>query len=267
MHAVVAALRTLGHEVEYATEDAMRRGGRCILWGINNVTEDPGAAAERMEQIPRDAIVFQSEQISAVKTPSYFIQSWLQKKNYTVWDYASTNVVALKGLGLTGAVLCPLGYHPSMTRMPVVDKDIDVLFYGTRGGRRREILNALDESGLNVVQMYGKFGAERDEVIARAKVVVNLHYYQNGVFEIFRCSHLFANRVCVVNEAGGRDPELEDLARRCTSYTEREHIIDECRRLVGDDAARAEIGERALEEFKKVDLTENVREALVQSEG
>lgn len=266
MRSVVAALRALGHEVAYATEEELARGGRLIMWGANQVDQDPQADASRMETIPKDAIVFQTEQVSAVVEPTYFIQSWIRYRNFAVWDYAQSNVDTLSKLGMTGVVLCPLGYEPSMTSIaPAEEQDIDVLFYGSGGGPRREILNALDATGMNVVRLYGKYGKERDEVIARAKVVINLRYYEHGVFEIFRCSHLFANHVCVVNEAGGRDRGLEDLARRCTAYTPRAELIERCRELVASPHKRLAVTEKAFEEFKKIDLVDNVRRALEAS--
>jgi hypothetical protein len=264
MRSMAAALRDLGHDVEYATEEALRkRPGRLILWGSNHVTEDPQASAERMEKIPTDAIVFQTEQVSAVDKPTYFIRNWIQYRDFAVWDYAQSNVDALKQLGMAGVVLCPLGYHPSMTKIErIEDQDIDVLFFGTRGGPRQEILNALDATGMNVVQLFGVYGDERDARIARAKIVINLHFYARGVFEIFRCAHLFANHVCVVNEAGGRDAGLEDLARRCTAYTPRSELVERCQELVASPHKRLAIAEQGFEEFKKLSLVENVRRAL-----
>jgi hypothetical protein len=189
-------------------------------------------------------------------------------RNFAVWDYAQSNLDVLHRLGIHTATLCPLGYHKSMEVLPKVDEqDIDVLFYGSAGGPRREILDALDKTGMNVVRLFGVYDGPRDGIIARAKVVINLHYYPNGVFEIFRCSHLFANRVCVVNEAGGRDKGLEDLARRCTAYTPRAELVERCKELVASPHKRLMIAEQAYEEFKKTDMTENVRRALEASSG
>lgn len=267
MTSIVAALRDLGHEVEYATEEALKRGdARLIVWGVNNVTESPRALPERLETYPADSIVFQTEQVSAVAEPTYFMRNWKQHLNFVVWDYSSTNLAALQKLGFTRAVLCPLGYHPSMTMIaPAEEQDIDVLFYGSNVGPRREILNQLDQTSMHVVRLFKAYGEERDAVIARAKVVINLRAYEHGVFEIFRCSHLFANRVCVVNESGGRDPGLEDIAQRCTAHTPRAELVERCRELVASPHRRLAIAERAFEEFSKLDLVDHVRRALEAS--
>jgi hypothetical protein len=267
MRAVAAALRDLGHEVEYATEDALKRGGRLIVWGANNITEAPNARAELQERYPAGTIVFQTEQVSAITDPAYFMQNWAQFRGHPVLDYARSNVQALAALGIK-ATLCPLGYHPSMVKIePAVEEDIDVLFYGSNAGPRREITTALRESGLNFVHLFNVYNEERDAAIARSKVVINMRAYQGGVFEIFRCSHLFANGKCVVNESGGRDAELEDLARRCTSYVPRSQLVDECRRLVSDAVARRAVAERGRDEFRKISMVESVRSALEEIGG
>lgn len=260
---VAAALRALGHEVEYASEDAMKnRPGRLIMWGANKY-DASGHDFERFA----DTIVYQTEQVSAIKDPKFFIQGWKSLQKFDVWDYSQSNVETLNKIGLDKVVHAPLGYHPSMETIKAVPyQDIDVLFYGSSGGARRDVLNALDGAGLNVVRLFGQYGAERDAFIARAKVVVNLHFYANGVFEIFRCSHLFANGKAVVNEAGGCDSQLEALAQACSSYVPRDQIVDECRRLVADANARRQVEERAREEFKKYSLVDSIDKALAASQ-
>jgi hypothetical protein len=263
VRAVSASLRDLGHEVSYATLEELRRGGQLIVWGVNNIREDARASEdpERLERFPKGTIIFQTEQVSAIADPSYFIQNWAQFRDFKVWDYARSNVEALGKLGI-GATLCPLGYHPSMEKIERAAEDIDVLFYGSNVGPRRALLDKLEDSGLRVYRLFGAFDKERDAIIARSKVVINLRAYVDGVFEIFRCSHLFANRRCVVNEAGNRDPELEALAKRCASTVPRDQLIDECRRLVADAGAREAVAERGYEEFKKINMVESVRRAL-----
>lgn len=235
--------------------------GRLILFGAGN-TLDPA------NLLPADAIVFNAEQLVAVEHPGAFLQNHVGYKRHVVWDYSSANVVELKELGIERAVHCPVGYVPEMTQAwsgQKVVKDIDVLHYGSVNARRREILDQLDAAGLRVARLFDVYGEARDRVIARSKVVLNLHFYPRGIFEIFRCSHLFANRTCVVTEDGGVDPELEQVAQDCASRVRRYEVVGECRRLVGDDRAREAAAERGHEAFKRVDLVEIVCEALEKS--
>ncbi|HKW48703.1 MAG TPA: hypothetical protein VJN70_14740 [Gemmatimonadaceae bacterium] len=257
--ALANALRALGHEVEYATAEARRlRPGRLIMLGANNLS-DPGG------HIPDGSIVFNSEQLAAVDNPAFFLQNYLQYRRLTVWDYSEANLAALKKLGITRAVHCPVGYVPSMTTIEPETEDIDILFYGSVAGPRREILDALDQTGLNIVRLFGVYGEDRDAFIARSKLVLNLHYYPNGVFEIFRVSHLLANRKCVLTEAGGCDRALEDFARLACAYVPREQIVDTAKMLAANEKMRHEQARVGQEAFKKLDFVQGVGEALEQS--
>jgi hypothetical protein len=62
--------------------------------------------------------------------------------------------------------------------------------------------------GLRVESAFGCYGEERDALIARARIVLNVHYYESKVFEVVRVSYLLANRKCVLSESGS-DIDLE----------------------------------------------------------
>ncbi len=105
------------------------------------------------------------------------------------------------------ATLCGIGYMPGLSRkLNRPSEDIDVLFIGSLNRRRRAILSAL--VGRSIVHVFNLYGPERDAVIARAKIVSNVHYYESKVFEIVRVSYLLANHKCVVSEVG-QDDALE----------------------------------------------------------
>jgi hypothetical protein len=48
---------------------------------------------------------------------------------------------------------------------------------------------------------YDVWGPARDELIARAKVVLNLHYYEAAIFEQVRVSYLLNNEALVISES------------------------------------------------------------------
>ena len=250
VYAMVDALRRLGHEVGPKSD-----GGRLILFN---------ASAVNPCLIPDDAILYNSEQVSAEQKWNLIPHIEVARER-VVWDYCDTNVSWLKAHGVARAVLCPVGYAPSMERIRRVGEGgegIDVLFYGALNDRRKAILDELDAAGLRVTRLLGVFGEERDKVIARAKVVLNLHFYDRPVFEIFRVSHLLANRKCVLSEGGGQDVALEDFARCSTRYTAREDIVEQCRQLVMLPALRHTVAVRGYAAFRALDLVENVRTSL-----
>ena len=258
VHALGDTLCALGHEVA-----SLDQPGRLIMFNAVNMF-DPAKI------LPKDAILFNTEQVAAAAEPSNAMLAHAEHKHRVVWDYSEANAEVLRNaLGMERVVLCPLGYFPSMTRItPVVEEDIDVLFYGALSARRKWILKNLINAGLKVKYLYGSYGAERDQWIARSKIVLNLHYgfeYGAAVFEIFRCSHLFANKKCVVTEDGGIDPVLEDLAKRAAVYRNRDRIVDTCCYLAHETDVRRIAAEQGFNEFSKIKFIDSVRQAVEAS--
>lgn len=295
VQAVVAALRDLGHEVVPPTLDDPSvtgkaklggntdRSARPIVFGAQNMLTvdwpgDPGSFC------PPDAILYNSEQTGArgadPKRIFDAVKTWHKR---VLWDYSETNAAVLRAMGCERVIHCPVAYHPVMTRIePLLPEkeDIDVLFYGSieppnriaglaKAGikimDRGRLLMDCKRAGLKVENVFGVYGRDLDKFVARAKVVVNLHYYEGAVFEIFRCSQLLANKKCVVTEDGGADGDLEAFARRSMLYVSRKDFVETCKAMVGDANARRAQGERGFEEFKKTSLVDNVRRALEQS--
>lgn len=285
VQALVAALRELGHEVVPPTVDGhnVDRTARPIAFGEQNMQSvdwegDPGSF------MPADAILFNTEQTGArgcdPKRIFDAVKTW-QKR--VVWDYSETNAKVLRAMGCERVVHCPVGYSPAMTRITPLkpeEEDIDVLFAGSVETPKRivglaaagikvldrgQILADLKNAGLNTVHVWGVYGADLDPYIARAKVVLNLHYYEGAVFEIFRCSHLLANKKCIVTEDGGCDEELESFAYSSMVYTPRGKIVEICKKLVGAYHLRRMAGDLGFDVFSRTSLTNNVRKALEQS--
>lgn len=154
-------------------------------------------------QLPKGTIIYNFEQLgnkSAWDTPEL---RWLLS-NFQVWDYSTENLQYLETLVMDQSPkLAPIGYCAALSRIEKpVEQDIDVLFYGSLNERRKMVLDSLREAGLNVVHLFGVYGEERDAHIARAKVVLNIHFYDTKTFETARVSYLLANKKAVVSEFG-----------------------------------------------------------------
>lgn len=71
---------------------------------------------------------------------------------------------------------------------------IDVLFIGSMNARRRELIERIEASGRQVSLLQSAlYGPERDQLIRRARVVLNLHFYPTARFEqvrVFQCLSL-----------------------------------------------------------------------------
>jgi tetratricopeptide (TPR) repeat protein len=182
--------------------------------------------------LPPGTILYNLEQI-------YFGSPWLQTTlldhflQYSVWDYNEDNLEQLKQMGVVNVQLLPIGYTAQLTRIPKQDnEDIDVLFYGSINDRRHHILSELEARGVKVHTTF-TYGKERDDLIARSKIILNLHFYPAKVFEIVRVSYLLANQRFVISERGSQSAdetafgsgvvfaEYEDLVETCLEYLDR----------------------------------------------
>lgn len=255
-HALTIALRKAGHEIS-----DFDNPGRVIALGVNN-TSDP------WDKIPKDMIIFNTEQVGAVEDPRFHMRNLDQYKKHVIWDYSAQNVQKLRDAGCKRAVHCPVGYVEGMRKVEPLnskEEDIDVLFYGALNDRRKDIIIALENSGLKVTTLFNVYGKSRDDFIARAKIVLNIHFYEPSVFEIVRVSHLLASGKCVVSESGSCDFDLEKFAGKATVCVPIDNIVDVCKQLVSDKEYRQDVAERGRAEFKKLDLVDFVRKAVEAS--
>lgn len=249
------ALRALGVAVDTA-DNQIAIGAVNILFMAFALQESDLAA------VPDSAIIYNFEQVGGdvqFMTPAF-------KRLITthrVWDYSPRNAERLAPLtGHDRLQVVPVGYVPALTRIPKAPvQDIDVLFYGAVNPRRRDILVGLQEAGLNIVAPFGVYGAERDALIARAKVVLNMHAHASKVMEVVRVSYLLANRKAVVAELDP-DTEVEPDIRAAVAGVPYDGLIAECQRLVADAAARQELEDRGYALFQQRDLVPILRRVI-----
>jgi hypothetical protein len=261
---IAHALRRLGHDVTFnsGTDPYAADGGRLIVFNAHRL---------QVSRLPDDAIVFNAEQVRAMAAQNPLWNSYVElMKSHVTWDYSATNGEQLAKGGVSRLVHCPVGYWPGLsnvvpTATTSVDEDLDVLFIGSLNDRRIKILKRVAGRRLKTHVVFGVHSAERDRLIARAKVVLNIHFYTDPIWEIFRCSHLLANRKCVVTENGGIDPQLEALASKTCAYVAYDKIPETCEALVRDTPRRREIAERGYQAFAEHDQLSYVRTALEAS--
>ncbi len=195
--AIQAGLLELGHSCE-------RSAGRLldyrthILFGAHLL---PGTAS-----LNPGTILFNLEQI--VPGAIWVTQDYIERlRRYRAWDYSARNIAALGEMGIHDVTHVPLGYAKVLERIPSVKEDIDVLFYGVYNERRMAPLRRLAERGWKVSCVRGVYGKERDELIARSRIVVNIHFYEQSRLEVARCLYLLANGRFVLSEAS---PDAEE---------------------------------------------------------
>lgn len=209
-------------------------------------------------------IVYNWEQV-APEVPWFTPKYLRQLVNTQVWDYNQRNVQALQNAGVRNIQYVPLGYVPQLRQMPAApEEDIDVLFYGTVNARRKAVLDALRAKGLNVVTTEARplVGQERDAHIARAKVVLNMHYYENaGIFEVARVSYLLANGKTVVSELA-EHTDIEEDIKAAIVHGSLAQLPDLCEALVKDAERRKAIAARGFDIFSQREGVAIMRQAI-----
>lgn len=228
------AFEELGGSAPIVTDRAAFAGRAPIIYGATLLP------ADSVGSLPPDSVVVNLEQVSDDS-------SWMTSRYAAVMralpvlDYDPRNRDNLVARGIAHAGLLEIGYSPRLTRIaPAPVQDIDVLFYGSLNPRRAALLRALVDSGLNAVHLFNVYGAPRDAMIARAKIVLNLHHYDSNVFEIVRVSYLLANGVCVLTEGDPHDPALGPYLGGL-AIARYEELVECCVALVADADARATI--------------------------
>jgi hypothetical protein len=165
-----------------------------------------------------------------------------------VWDYSVENIRFLSENGIAARHV-PVGYHPNLEQIRhSASKDIDVLFYGSLGPRRQKVLDELRaHSDLRTEAVFGVYGKDRDACIARAKVVINVHFYSARIFEAVRISYLLNNRCLVVTEESQTNP-YPDVTLESVPY---ERLAERCVELLNDSARLSRLSSGAYEQFRR----------------
>lgn len=220
--AVHAGLIALGVDSERSV-GRIAEGRTNIVFGAHLLP--PGAA------LPQDAVVYNLEQI--VDGAMWVTPRYLELlRRHRVWDYSARNCAALEHLGVHQSVHVPIGHAPSLERIAPAREDVDVLFYGAYSARRLRLLARLEQLGWSVVRSNGVYGEERDALVARARIVLNVHYYEQSRLEVPRCFYLMANGRFILSETSpdtaetGLDSGIafspyDGLESACARYLER----------------------------------------------
>jgi len=201
-------------------------------------------------KLESSTVILNTEQIYGEETP------WSQMifrlaKIFDIWDYSEKNIEKFYSLGIRNVKFFRIGYQKELMRInSSMNKDVDILFYGSLNERRKKILDKLTQHGLEVKILFGVYGKNRDEWIQRSKVVINIHYYNSYIFEVIRVFYLLTNSIAVVgevNESTSIDPMCQD-GIYSAKYDD---IFDACVRITENQALIEELQQKAIKAILK----------------
>ena len=250
-------LASLGHPTTVAT-NAFSAGCVNIVLGFQMLPD------AELDRAPPDTIVYNFEQLAGIATDSLKPAYRMAARRFLVWDYSEHNLATWAALDpARKAVHVPVGWAPILTRIPRdMPQDIDVLFYGVPGQRRLAVYSQLCQTGVSCVFACGLYGASRDSLIARAKLVLNLDLNDaRRVFEIVRVSYLLANGKAVV---AARHPHtlVEQDLRDAVAFSAPHRLPATCLELLANEALRRRLEARGEQAIRARDIRAILGRAL-----
>ncbi|HEX7272218.1 MAG TPA: hypothetical protein VF420_08710 [Casimicrobiaceae bacterium] len=255
-------LKDIGHEV-------MVSENRFYSTRINVIVGAQMLAADALQALPKETIIYNFEQLVGLDPRELKDSLKTVAKQFRVWDYSERNLPMWQTLGsIHPAVHVPVGWAPILSRiekLPAADQDIDALIYGLPGPLRLQVFSDLCYQGARCVFVCGMYGAARDRLIARAKLVLNINLYdQSRIFEIVRVSYLLANAKAVVADIRDGtfvEPDIQPAVAFCQPAA----LTATCTRLLDDPRARMELENRGREAMERRHISPILARALKES--
>ena len=179
---------------------------------------------------------------------------------FCIWDYSPNNICWLQQNRFQNVFYVPPGFHKSMSTVAPTRKDIDILFYGGHCPRRSQLLHGMKDSGLNVVWRTATYGLERNHLIARSRINLNIHTWsESNILESVRCSFLVNNKAFVVSELSDHNPYGEGCV-----FVPYEKMLETCHAFIKSPQYLLDtFAERAYNEFsEKLGITKILKLTL-----
>jgi len=157
-------------------------------------------------------ILYQTEQYNQSNIPK--ISDKLIEDCYTIYDYSNVNLKYYNENFISQIkILTPLIETSFLSQNITFHKDIDILFVGTINDRRNKILEKLEQwcknNNYNIKIVSNIFGAELIEIINNSKLIINLHYYDNAILEVFRLHDILPYSCKIISENPGDEEEMD----------------------------------------------------------
>jgi SAM-dependent methyltransferase len=249
-------LRELSIEPELV--DTMPNGlrGRALVLGGNFYT------SAELAHLPEDSIIFNVENSSSIFWTDEYRRIL---RRFRAWDFSYSNAVFISNELVRPVYYIKMFYVDRLKRIVrSSEEDIDVLFYGSFNARRTQVLDALKARGLRVKAVYRVFGADLDKLIARSKVVINVHFYDNGRLELIRIFDLLANGRAVVSELNPGESVDADLVDAFVGVPY-EEIVDATEAVVRDFDRREKLARAGFQIFSQRRASDILGDALAWS--
>ncbi|SEE66394.1 hypothetical protein SAMN05444161_6599 [Rhizobiales bacterium GAS191] len=253
---LIGGLREISIEPEIVNDLRPGLAGPVIVLGANLF------GPSELDSLPRGSIIFNVENSSSAFLSAEYIRVL---RKFAVWDFDQNNALDLARMLVRPVYYFRMFYIKPLSRIAdAAQQDIDVLFFGSFNLRRSAVLDGLRARGLLVHAVFGVFGSELDDLIARSKVVINIHFYENGRLEMVRLFDLLANGRAVVSELNPGEALDDDLAGAFVTAPY-EQLVEVTEALARNPDRRSRVAMAGLQAFSCRRPNTILREALAWS--
>ena len=204
-------------------------------------------------------IIFQLEQSVHKRwfTPHYFK---ILNNSLSIIDYSIDNIKFLskKGISFPYVHYLPVGAIRNYYENSVSPKKkIDVLFYGDclSSPRRKRLLNTLKDK-FNIKIISNVFGEKLYQEILSAKVVLNIHYYENALLETTRIYECLSLGVPVISESSQDSNQYKELQGAVRFFTQgnSESMINSIQKILDSPPLQDTISQAVTKSSERFDF-------------
>jgi hypothetical protein len=188
-------------------------------------------------------------------------------KNYEVWDFDYENAKRINTkYNLNTYKILEIGFVDELQTIihdNPYNKDIDVLFVGGLNERRRKILNQLKIFGIKIKHLFGSYGQDRDLVIARSKILLNMHSedLSSHTLEKVRIGYYLNNECAVLSEETS-NPSENMLWSQGIAICKYEELAFKALELLNNPGQIAKLQVEGINFFKKRKMEDYLKKVL-----
>jgi len=246
-------LKQLNHEVSYS-KNTYLDGAINIIFGAQVLP------VQALEKLPPNSIIYNLEVFNKDLYDQVNDSVKFFAKKFQIIDYSLHNKAFWEFLGSPLIHYLPVGYTQNLSRIDEASvEDIDILIYGSSSNDRLHVFHELSLAGLKVMFISGFYGAERDDLISRSKIVLNVN--NNDIFEVVRTSYLFANKKAVVSSFSA-SCYVEDDIKNAFLSTTIDKVVADCQKLIENPEQRKALGRAGFDAFSKRNFVQSLSQVI-----
>jgi len=237
VNALEYVLRQKGFDVSVVTTLPLPPDSFYIMFGL---------LSDRVPAPLNPYIAVQLEQ----ETSSFFTPAYIEKMKgaVEVWEFSASALPFLEQHGIKARHV-PLGVVKTELT-PIESEELDVVFLGVLNERRRSTIDKLRAVGIHVETSDRVFGRQKADLIKRARLVLNLHYYPNATLEQLRILPALSTGKLVISETARDQQPMAEFGANG------DEIVAHCQRWLA--ATPLERQQRALELIASIPNFEDI---------